>query len=129
MSDPRNVRLIPEWGGGSLWDIGVYPLSFAQYVMGGPPEWVFGDQRRGGAGVDVAFSGTLHYADGAMAQISSAFDVPWYTHVDVLGERGPVSYTHLRAHETVLDLVCRLLLEKKQEIRSASDRQMKYMRN
>ena len=27
-----------------------------------------------------------------------------------------VSYTHLRAHETVLDLVCRLLLEKKQKI-------------
>ena len=27
----------------------------------------------------------------------------------------PVSYTHLRAHETVLDLVCRLLLEKKKE--------------
>ena len=25
----------------------------------------------------------------------------------------PVSYTHLRAHETVLDLVCLLLLEKK----------------
>ena len=25
-----------------------------------------------------------------------------------------VSYTHLRAHETVLDIVCRLLLEKKQ---------------
>ena len=25
-----------------------------------------------------------------------------------------VSYTHLRAHETVLDLVCRLLLEKTQ---------------
>ena len=30
----------------------------------------------------------------------------------------PVSYTHLRAHETVLDLVCRLLLEKKQKNRS-----------
>ena len=28
----------------------------------------------------------------------------------------PVSYTHLRAHETVLDLVCRLLLEKKKQI-------------
>ena len=26
---------------------------------------------------------------------------------------GPVSYTHLRAHENVLDLVCSLLLEKK----------------
>ena len=30
--------------------------------------------------------------------------------------RGPVSYTHLRAHETVLDLVCRLLLEKKKHM-------------
>src|SRR5664280_1405784 len=36
--------------------------------------------------------------------------------VDALSEArgyGTVSYTHLRAHETVLDLVCRLLLEKK----------------
>ena len=30
---------------------------------------------------------------------------------------GAVSYTHLRAHETVLDLVCRLLLEKKKIIK------------
>ena len=30
--------------------------------------------------------------------------------------RESVSYTHLRAHETVLDLVCRLLLEKKKTI-------------
>ena len=40
--------------------------------------------------------------------------------VKALGAKGDfnddpttVSYTHLRAHETVLDLVCRLLLEKK----------------
>ena len=32
-----------------------------------------------------------------------------------LPDTGPVSYTHLRAHETVLDLVCRLLLEKKKK--------------
>ena len=31
------------------------------------------------------------------------------------GGEGAVSYTHLRAHETVLDLVCRLLLEKKKK--------------
>ena len=30
---------------------------------------------------------------------------------------GAVSYTHLRAHETVLDIVCRLLLEKKKNTR------------
>ena len=33
-------------------------------------------------------------------------------------QHGPVSYTHLRAHETVLDLVCRLLLEKKKRNKS-----------
>ena len=31
----------------------------------------------------------------------------------MVSEPYAVSYTHLRAHETVLDLVCRLLLEKK----------------
>ena len=31
----------------------------------------------------------------------------------VLQDGDAVSYTHLRAHETVLDIVCRLLLEKK----------------
>ena len=34
----------------------------------------------------------------------------------VRSHAAPVSYTHLRAHETVLDLVCRLLLEKKKLI-------------
>ena len=32
---------------------------------------------------------------------------------ELLNELIPVSYTHLRAHETTLHLVCRLLLEKK----------------
>ena len=88
MSDESNVRLNPDYGGGSLWDVGVYPVSFAQYVMGGPPDWVFGAGRAGATGVDVAFSGMLHYPDGGLAQIGSAFDAPFYTHVDVLGERG-----------------------------------------
>ena len=36
------------------------------------------------------------------------------------GIDAPVSYTHLRAHETVLDLVCRLLLEKKKKHKTAT---------
>eukprot|EP00831_Metopus_contortus_P076110 TRINITY_DN7007_c0_g1_i2.p2 TRINITY_DN7007_c0_g1~~TRINITY_DN7007_c0_g1_i2.p2 ORF type:complete len:137 (+),score=33.03 TRINITY_DN7007_c0_g1_i2:121-531(+) len=35
--------------------------------------------------------------------------------VTVPGKNIPVSYTHLRAHETSLHLVCRLLLEKKKK--------------
>ena len=34
---------------------------------------------------------------------------------EYLERRMAVSYTHLRAHETVLDIVCRLLLEKKKK--------------
>ena len=46
---------------------------------------------------------------------------PWIHDVEEnglseVGEPAAVSYTHLRAHETVLDLVCRLLLEKKKHI-------------
>ncbi|WDT36801.1 hypothetical protein PVA38_11230 [Streptococcus pneumoniae D39] len=33
----------------------------------------------------------------------------------IVNQTVAVSYTHLRAHETVLDLVCRLLLEKKKK--------------
>ena len=36
-----------------------------------------------------------------------------------------VSYTHLRAHETVLDLVCRLLLEKKKNTTNNSEQTSK----
>ena len=41
---------------------------------------------------------------------SITFNPIW---ISVLPILNAVSYTHLRAHETVLDLVCRLLLEKK----------------
>src|SRR5450756_3053026 len=34
---------------------------------------------------------------------------------EILPAATPVSYTHLRAHETRHDLVCRLLLEKKKK--------------
>ena len=42
-------------------------------------------------------------------------EVTFINRCSELGELNPVSYTHLRAHETVLDLVCRLLLEKTQK--------------
>mgnify|MGYP002682424234 CR=1 FL=1 len=38
-----------------------------------------------------------------------------FTFLKPSGKLIAVSYTHLRAHETVLDLVCRLLLEKKKQ--------------
>ena len=48
------------------------------------------------------------------AKYSSIFNYPSLTWADIGAIA--VSYTHLRAHETVLDIVCRLLLEKKKNI-------------
>src|SRR5664280_2969690 len=53
---------------------------------------------------------------GANATIVCGHDIGEYAFIGAGAVvTKPVSYTHLRAHETVLDLVCRLLLEKKKK--------------
>lgn len=84
----ENVRLVPEWGGGCLWDVGVYPLSFAQYIFGGPPEWVMGAQWVGDSSVDETFSGQMGYSGKRFAQIGAAFRTPFYTFAEVVGTQG-----------------------------------------
>ena len=83
-----NIRLVPEWGGGCLWDVGIYPLSFAQFIMGGPPEWVSGAQWLGESGVDETFAGQMVYPGGRLAQIASAFRTPFQTYFEVIGTAG-----------------------------------------
>ncbi|MFN2167701.1 MAG: Gfo/Idh/MocA family protein [Anaerolineae bacterium] len=91
VTNPHNVRLAPDMGGGCLWDVGVYPISFAQHIMGGPPEWVVGDQWIGETGIDEVFSGQLHYSGGRVAQITSAFRTPFYTFAEIIGTQGRLS--------------------------------------
>ncbi|MBC8332743.1 MAG: Gfo/Idh/MocA family oxidoreductase [Anaerolineae bacterium] len=86
--DNINVRLVPEYGGGCLWDVGVYPLSFAQFIFGGPPKWVLGTQQIGVSGVDEIFAGQMGYADGKIAQIASSFATPFHTFVEIIGTEG-----------------------------------------
>jgi D-xylose 1-dehydrogenase (NADP+, D-xylono-1,5-lactone-forming) len=88
-----NVRLVLDWGGGSLWDVGVYPLSFAQYVMGGPPLFVSGNQWIGASGVDETFTGQLHYDGDRLAQISCSFRSPFHTGVELYGTAGRLDIT------------------------------------
>jgi predicted dehydrogenase len=83
-----NIRLVQEWGGGCLWDVGIYPLSFAQYIMGGPPERVTGLQWIGESGVDETFVGQMHYSGDRFAQISSAFRTPFHTFFEIIGTQG-----------------------------------------
>jgi predicted dehydrogenase len=93
LTNPQNIRLIPEFGGGCLWDVGIYPVSFSQFILGETPEWVFGDQWLGPSGVDEAFAGQLHYAGGQLAQISSSFCTPYFTFAEISGSDGTLTLT------------------------------------
>jgi D-xylose 1-dehydrogenase (NADP+, D-xylono-1,5-lactone-forming) len=90
--DSLNVRMVPEFGGGCLWDVGIYPLSYAQFLMGGPPEWVQGSQTLGPSGVDEVFIGQMGYPieDGGevLAQIAGSFNAPYHTQMEIIGREG-----------------------------------------
>lgn len=88
LSDQADIRMRPETGGGALWDLGVYPVSFAQYVMGGPPVRVTAEQRLGETGVDEDLSGQMLYANGAVAQIACSFRTPFHSSAEVVGADG-----------------------------------------
>ena len=93
MGSRENVRLVPEYGGGCLWDIGIYPLSYAQVVFGGPPSVVEGLQDLGPSGVDEAFAGQMRYPGGELAQIGSSFRTPYHTAIEIWGSEGRLHLT------------------------------------
>ncbi|MCU0488525.1 MAG: Gfo/Idh/MocA family oxidoreductase [Anaerolineales bacterium] len=88
LTQTDNVRLVPEYGGGSLWDVGIYPLSFAQHVYNGPPVELNALQWLGPTGIDLAFQGQMRYSFGGAAQISSSFLTPDQTQVEIIGSEG-----------------------------------------
>ncbi len=88
-----DIRRIREFGGGSLWDIGVYPVSFANMVFNEIPEFVIGIQSLGNTGVDEIFSGSLHYPNHRYAQISCSFESPSFTSTDIIGTQGVLQMT------------------------------------
>lgn len=94
LNDEKNIRLEPEMGGGSLWDIGVYPLSYAQYIAGSAPLTVNGEHQNGPSGIDQTFVGQMTYPNGIFAQISCSFALPFATSVDIYGTKGTLHIQH-----------------------------------
>ncbi len=83
-----NVRLVPTYGGGCLWDVGVYPLSLAQYILGAAPTQAAGWQWVGETGVDEWFAGQLLYPAGQTAHITAGFRGAFETRAVVVGDDG-----------------------------------------
>ncbi len=87
-SRPEDARWLLEMGGGCLWDVGCYPVSFARMVMGVEPVEASAEQVLGPTGVDIAFSGVLRFPGGALLQMDSSFSAPFHTSMEIAGTSG-----------------------------------------
>jgi xylose dehydrogenase (NAD/NADP) len=87
----EDVRLNPALGGGSVWDVGCYPISYARTVMGGDPAEVFGWQLTGASGVDEVFIGQLRFGNGVCAQFDSGFRAPERMLMEFVGSTGTIT--------------------------------------
>jgi predicted dehydrogenase len=81
----EDARWDPALGGGSLWDIGCYPVSFARLVAGVEPVEVQGTQVLGPTGVDLSFAGVLRFPGDVLAVVDSSFVAPFHTGVEIVG--------------------------------------------
>ena len=91
LSRDGDVRLDPEMGGGSLWDVGCYPISYARSVIGEDPLEGFGWQVTGPTGIDDTFVGQLQFDHDIYAQFDSSFVIPWHWFMEIIGSEGTLN--------------------------------------
>ena len=94
ISQNGDVRLNPEWGGGSIWDVGCYPISYARTVVGEEPLEVFGWQVTGPTGIDDTFVGQMKFKDDVLAQFDSSFVIPFHSFMEIVGSEGTLNIPH-----------------------------------
>ena len=83
-----DVRLTPEWGGGALWDVGCYPVTYAMLLAGGAPATVSGRAESGPTGIDLTFAGVLQFADGMLGAFDCGFASVFRTGMEIVGTDG-----------------------------------------
>lgn len=94
-SDPANIRLKPDVGGGALLDAGSYAVSLALLAAGERPERVSATARWSETGVDLSTVATLEFPGGALAQISASFATAYHRHALIAGDAGTIETTYL----------------------------------
>lgn len=88
-----DVRLRPDLDGGSLMDVGCYCVSGSRLVAGEEPDVVYGLATSGPTGVDVRFSGLLHFPSGLVAEFTSGFTSTHHT-LEAIGSEGSLLLTN-----------------------------------
>jgi D-xylose 1-dehydrogenase (NADP+, D-xylono-1,5-lactone-forming) len=88
-----DIRLRPDLDGGSLMDVGCYCVSGLRLVAGEEPDLVYGIGVPGPSGVDVRFSGLLHFPSGVVGEFTSGFTSEHHT-LEAIGGAGSVMLTN-----------------------------------
>jgi predicted dehydrogenase len=88
--DPANIRLRPELGGGSLLDVGCYPVYAIRWAFGMEPVRVYASAAFQ-HGVDTEMSGTLWFADGRVGAFDCGFTLPRRGWLEIAATEGVVS--------------------------------------
>jgi D-xylose 1-dehydrogenase (NADP+, D-xylono-1,5-lactone-forming) len=85
--DADNIRLQAAASGGSLLDVGCYPVYGIRWALGQEPvrAWATARYERG---VDVDMNGTLWFPDGGMASFDCGFIHPMRQWMEIVGDGG-----------------------------------------
>jgi predicted dehydrogenase len=92
---PGNIRVQPRPGAGPLYDIGIYCINAARYLLGAEPVEVTAlqlDNRRDErfAHVPEALSVSMHFPAGELATFTCSFGAHSRAHYEVVGTEGRI---------------------------------------
>jgi predicted dehydrogenase len=91
LTDPKNIRLKKESGGGALFDIGSYTINACRYFMGEEPVAVRAELRsRQGGEVEDEAEFVLYFSNDRLGVMDISFNTPWQEMVMIEGEKGRI---------------------------------------
>jgi len=90
--DSKNVRFVKAWGGGSMYDVGCYPISVARLLLGREPEAVtthalFSPDHDN---VDMMMSGLVEFSDNVALTFDCGMWANFRNTLEVLGTTGRI---------------------------------------
>ena len=90
----KEIRYLPETGGGAFMDLGCYPLSWALTLMDQEPDKVEATAKLTDRGVDESMTATLSFPTGAKAVLRSSFAAgqPFKAALEIEGTKGRIKF-------------------------------------
>ncbi|WP_335869557.1 Gfo/Idh/MocA family protein [Bacillus sp. 2205SS5-2] len=87
----QNIRLNPELGGGSIWDVGCYCIHSTRMILEEEPTSVYvsGDIHPE-FGIDTKATGILNFSNGVTATFYSSFEESMRNTYEVRGTKGSI---------------------------------------